>query len=101
MTFGLFGQMIVLVVSKAPAALRGKATRWLLQLKPGVYVGTLSARVRDRLWESVCASLKGGWAVMLFPAKTEQGFDLRSFGDGPVMLEDIEGLWVAKTAKRP
>jgi CRISPR-associated protein Cas2 len=88
--------MIVLVVSKAPRSLRGKLTRWLLQLKAGVYVGTLSARVRNRIWEATCESLRSGWAVMLFAAKTEQGFDIRAHGTSPVEFEDIEGLWLAK-----
>lgn len=93
--------MIVLVVSKVPTSLRGKLTRWLLQLKAGVYVGTLSARVRDRLWATTCESLKGGWAVMLFPASAEQGFDVWSFGDCPIVLRDFEGLWVAEKQKSP
>lgn len=89
--------MIVLVVSKVPRSLRGKLTRWLLQLKSGVYVGTLSARVRNRLWDSTCEALRGGWAIMLFAAKTEQGFDIRAHGEPPVEFEDLEGLWMAKT----
>lgn len=88
--------MIVLVVSKAPRSLRGKLTRWLLQLKAGVYIGTLSARVRSRLWDSTCESLRGGWAIMLYTAKTEQGFDIRAVGTAPLELVDFEGLWLAK-----
>jgi len=91
--------MIVLVVSKVPGSLRGKLTRWLLQIKAGVFVGTLSTRVRTRLWESTCESLRGGWAIMLFAAKTEQGFDVRAHGAAPVAFEDIEGLWMAKKLK--
>jgi len=89
--------MIVLIVSKAPPSLRGKLTRWLLQLKAGVYVGTLSSRVRMRVWGITCESIKGGWAVLLYAAKTEQGFDILSCGKAPVEFEDFEGLWLAKT----
>lgn len=89
--------MVVFVVTKASASLRGRLTKWLFQLKPGVYIGTLSTRVRTKLWETTCESIKGGWAVMLYPAKTEQGFDLLTHGIGPVEFEDIEGLWVAKS----
>jgi CRISPR-associated protein Cas2 len=93
--------MIVLVVSKAKPSLRGRLTRWMLQLKSGVYVGTLSARVRDQLWKSTCDSLRGGWAVLLFAAKREQGFDIRVHGEVPVEFEDFEGLWIAKTRLKP
>lgn len=88
--------MIVIVVSRVPTSLRGKLTRWLLQLKAGVFVGTLTPRVRDRLWDTVCQSVRDGWAVMLFAAKTEQGFDLMTHGIAPVEFEDLEGIWMAK-----
>ena len=93
--------MIVLVVSKAPPALRGKLTRWLLQIKAGVYVGTLSHRVRSRLWATTCESIRGGWAVLLYPAKTEQGFEILSCGKAPVVFEDFEGIWLVKTHSKP
>ena len=91
--------MVILIVSKAPASLRGRLTRWLLQMKAGVYVGTLSLRVRDRLWEKTKESLRGGWAVMLYPAKTEQGFAVVTCGTAPVDFVDFDGLWMAKTKK--
>jgi CRISPR-associated protein Cas2 len=91
--------MTVLVISKVPRSLRGKLTRWLLQLKAGIYVGALSHRVQGRLWKSTCESLRGGWAVMLCSAQTEQGFEIRSHGAGPFEFEDIEGLWLAKKRK--
>ncbi len=89
--------MIVLIVSKAPPSLRGKLTRWLLQLKAGVYVGTLSHRVRARVWNLARESIKSGWAVLLYAAKTEQGFDILTHGRAPVEFEDFEGIWLAKT----
>lgn len=88
--------MIVLVISRASPSLKGRLTRWLLQLKPGVFVGTLSVRVRAGVWEATCKSLRGGWAVMLHAAKTEQGFEIQTHGPAPVAFEDIEGLWMAK-----
>jgi CRISPR-associated protein Cas2 len=88
--------MIVLVVSRATPSLRGRLTRWLLQLKPGIFVGTLSKRVRERLWKATCESLRSGWAVMLYSAKTEQGFEIQAFGPAPVQFEDMEGIWLAK-----
>lgn len=89
--------MIVLIVSKAKPSLRGRLSRWMLQLKAGVYVGTLSARVRDQLWRSTCASLQGGWAVLLHAANREQGFSVEVSGRAPVEFEDLEGIWLAKT----
>ena len=47
--------MIVLVVTACPAGLRGDLTKWLLEVTPGVFVGTPSARVRDLLWDRTVA----------------------------------------------
>lgn len=92
--------MMVLVVSKVPTSLRGRLTRWTLQLRPGVFVGTVSDRVRERLWERTCASLRGGWALILVPAPTEQGFKIRMYGEAPISIEDFDGLALVKRGIR-
>ena len=42
--------MTVIVLTACPAGLRGDLTRWLLEIAPGIFVGHISARVRERLW---------------------------------------------------
>ena len=70
--------MTVVVLERAPRSLRGHLTRWMLEVRAGVYVGTLSLRVRDSLWALVEARIRQGAAVMIFRARTEQGFGYRS-----------------------
>lgn len=41
--------MIVVVLSACPVGLRGDLTRWLLEISAGVFVGKVSARVREHL----------------------------------------------------
>lgn len=89
--------MVVMILQRVPPSLRGELTRWMLQPHTGVYVGTLSARVRDRLWERICRSLKGGAAVQIFPDASEQGFAIRTCGNTKRLLEDFEGLKLAKS----
>ncbi|MCD6345555.1 MAG: type I-E CRISPR-associated endoribonuclease Cas2, partial [Anaerolineae bacterium] len=43
--------MVVMILEKVPVGVRGELTRWLLEIKTGVFVGHISARVRDKLWE--------------------------------------------------
>ncbi|MEI8259518.1 MAG: type I-E CRISPR-associated endoribonuclease Cas2e, partial [Deltaproteobacteria bacterium] len=45
--------LIVIVVERATPGLRGQLTRWMLEVRAGVFVGTLSSRVRDKLWALV------------------------------------------------
>lgn len=67
----------MLVVAACPVGLRGQLTRWLLEISAGVFVGDVSARVRDLLWLRVCELSRDGRAVMVYPAANEQGMSFR------------------------
>ena len=84
--------MLVIIMERAPAPLRGELTRWLLEPRAGVFVGRVSAMVRDRLWRRVCEGLKGGAATMIYKAANEQGFRLESWGAPDRWTTDWDGL---------
>jgi CRISPR-associated protein Cas2 len=75
-----------------PAAVRGALTRWMTEPAPGLYVGTLSARVRDELWTVIAASVSDGAAVLVHPAANEQGYALRTAGERRRIPVDVDGL---------
>ena len=83
--------MIVLVLSAVPEGLRGHVTRWLLEISPGVFVGNLGSRVRERLWEIVIKTMGSGRAIMVYRARNEQGLAFLTWGD-PWKPVDFEGL---------
>jgi len=91
--------MIVMILEKVSPSLRGEITRWLIQPKTGIFVGQLSARVRDLLWQRVQSHAKGS-GTMIYSDTTEQGFSCRSFGDPSKSIEDFEGLFLAKTPEK-
>lgn len=64
--------MIVVCLSDCPPKVRGDITQWLMEVNTGVYVGNLSARVRDELWERICKNIGSGRATMVFSAAGEQ-----------------------------
>lgn len=84
--------MVVFLMEKVPVSLRGEITRWMLELRPGVFVGNISALVREKLWEAVCQKLKGGAATLLHSAANEQGYKIRTFGDTTRKVKDFDGL---------
>jgi CRISPR-associated protein Cas2 len=69
--------MIVITVTNCPPALRGDLTTWLQEIDTGVYVGHVSARVREEIWERVCGNVKSGKALMVFSVANEQRMDFR------------------------
>jgi CRISPR-associated protein Cas2 len=83
--------VIVLVLSACPPGLRGFLTRWLMEISAGVFVGNVSARVRELLWERVVEMTRTGRAIMVTPAQNEQRLSFRIHGHHwqPV---DIEGI---------
>ena len=88
--------MVVLILERVPRGLRGELTRWLLEPKAGVFVGRVSAMVRDRLWEKACGQAGEGGCVMIHASAGEQGFAIRSFGETARTIEDFEGLFLVR-----
>ncbi|WP_370422407.1 type I-E CRISPR-associated endoribonuclease Cas2e [Streptomyces sp. QH1-20] len=84
--------MITLAATAVPDHLRGALTRWLLEVTPQLYVGTVSARVRDEIWAAVSACIDDGVAVLTYPAANEQGFALRTAGRHRRRPIDFDGL---------
>ncbi len=84
--------MVVLVLERAAPSVRGEVTRWMMEVRAGVFVGTLSALVRDRLWEKVCRSSPTAGAILIFSSNTEQGFGIRTWGTPDRQVVDMEGL---------
>ena len=69
--------MLVITVTSCPPALRGDLTLWLQEIDVGVYVGNVSARVREQLWQRVTENLSDGRATMVFSTNNEQKMDFR------------------------
>ena len=67
--------MIVITLTDCPPKVRGDLSKWLLEISTGVYVGNLSARVRDELWGRVCEHVKEGRATMVYSSNGEQKLD--------------------------
>jgi len=84
--------MVVLILERVPASLRGELTRWMIEPATGVFLGRISAMVRDSLWQMACARLKTGGAFLAYTTDTEQGFEFRLAGRFSRPLRDFEGL---------
>ncbi|GAB4326178.1 MAG: hypothetical protein Kow0069_32530 [Promethearchaeota archaeon] len=75
-----------------PPGIRGELNRWFLEVKAGVFVGKVTARVRERLWTKICRSATRGGCVLVKAAQNEQGFDFALFGDTSRQVVDFDGL---------
>ena len=89
--------MTVMILEKVSPSAKGHLSRWLLEVKAGVFVGKVSALVRDELWETVTKKLKlKGAAVQIWSTNNEQGFLMRMVGDRDRTIISLEGLQLIK-----
>jgi CRISPR-associated protein Cas2 len=84
--------MLVIVVENAPPRLRGRLAIWLLEVRAGVCVGSVSRRVREMMWETVIKGIEDGNAVMAWSTNTESGFDFLTWGTNRREPVEIDGL---------
>lgn len=68
--------MVVLSVTNCPPKMRGDLTKWMTEIDVGVYVGQLSSRVREKLWERVLEYIGSGKAILVYNTNNEQGFEI-------------------------
>lgn len=93
--------LTVIVVERVTASVRGDLSRWMLQPGTGVFVGDISAMVRDRLWERLQNHRGAGACVMVSSAANEQGFELSQHGDRARTLIDLEGFALVRLPPLP
>jgi CRISPR-associated protein Cas2 len=84
--------MTVIILERVPTSVRGELTRWMLEIHAGVFVGNLSAIVRDLLWEYVCDKMRDGAGALVYHTNSEQNFDLRFCGKTNRRPRDFDGL---------
>lgn len=84
--------MCMIVTEAVPPRLRGRLAVWLLEVRAGVYIGDVSRRVREMLWQQVEAMADDGNVVMAWATNTESGFDFITFGRNRRQPIDFDGL---------
>lgn len=83
--------MLVIVLSACPPGLRGYLTRWLWEISAGVFVGHVSTRVRELMWERTVDMVRTGRAIMVHGARNEQRLDFRVHGHHWEPI-DVDGI---------
>lgn len=84
--------MVVMILERVPRGLRGELSSWMVEVQAGVFVGKVSALVRDLLWEKCVLKSEGGKCCQIWSTDNEQGFALRMVGDRTRRVVDMDGL---------
>lgn len=84
--------MLVVVTETVPPRMRGRLAVWLLEVRAGVYVGNVSRRVREMLWQQIIELAEDGNVVMAWATNNESGFDFQTYGKNRREPVDFDGL---------
>lgn len=84
--------MLVIVVENVPPRLRGRLGLWLVEVRAGVYVGDVSRRVREMIWDNLENGIEDGNAVMAWTSNNESGFDFLTLGTNRRIPVEMDGI---------
>lgn len=84
--------LCVLKTEAIPNYLDGYISRYLTEIRSGLYLGTLSARTIDHLWDTILLNVEAGDAVLITPTRTELGFVLRDTPHRRWGTQDYDGI---------
>lgn len=87
--------MVVVTITNCPEKLKGDLTRWFLEIDTGVFVGNLSARVRDNVWKRICDNVKTGRTTMVYSTNGEQKLDFKIYNADWIPV-DFDGITLVK-----
>ena len=72
--------MLVIVTEAIPDRLRGYLSRWLLEVRAGVFLADYSVKVREMLVKTVKENIETGNVVVAWSTNNESGFDFETLG---------------------
>lgn len=88
--------VVIIITESVQAACHGVVSRYLMRVGAGIYVGTLTSRVRDAMWLQAQEFRGRGEMTMIYPSVTPQGFTILGSGKSPKWLVDFDGLTFLK-----
>jgi CRISPR-associated protein Cas2 len=88
--------MVVMIMENVPVGLRGELSRWLIEPKAGVFLGHITAMVRDRLWDMCCEACRDGGIIQMWSTNNEQRFAVRVFGNTRRDIVDLDGIQLVR-----
>ncbi|KRM95469.1 3-5 exonuclease [Liquorilactobacillus aquaticus DSM 21051] len=68
----------MITLTKVPNSLRGDLTKWCQEIQTGVYVGNVSAKIRDGLWDRIMRDIGNGQATMVYNTNNELGYTFKT-----------------------
>lgn len=85
---------LVVVTESVPPRLRGRMAIWLLEVRAGVYIGDVSRRTREMIWEHLAEGYEDGNVVMAWSSPNESGYEFQTLGENRRLPVEYDGLFL-------
>ena len=85
---------LVVVTENVPPRLRGRIAIWLLEVRAGVYIGDVSRRTREMIWEQLAEGHENGSVVMAWASSHESGYEFQTLGPSRRLPVEFDGLYL-------
>jgi len=83
---------LVVVTENVPPRVRGRMAIWLLEVRAGVYIGDVSKRTREMIWEHLREGYEDGNVVMAWASNHESGYEFQTLGPNRRIPVKFDGL---------
>jgi CRISPR-associated protein Cas2 len=83
---------LTVVTENVPPRLRGRLAIWLLEVRAGVYIGDVSRRTREMIWEQLVHGFEEGNVVMAWASNHESGYEFQTLGPSRRLPVEMDGL---------
>ncbi len=83
---------VVVVTENVPPRLRGRMAIWLLEVRAGVYIGDVSRRTREMIWQHLSEGYEDGNVVMAWASNHESGYEFQTLGANRRIPVEFDGL---------
>lgn len=85
---------LFVVTENVPPRLRGRMAIWLLEVRAGVYIGDVSKRTREMIWEQLTEGCEEGNVVMAWASSHESGYEFQTLGPNRRQPVEFDGLYL-------
>ena len=82
----------MVVTENVPPRLRGRMAIWLLEVRAGVYIGDVSKRTREMIWQQLSEGCEDGNVVMAWASNHESGYEFQTLGENRRIPIEFDGL---------
>jgi CRISPR-associated protein Cas2 len=65
---------------------------WLLEVRAGVYIGDVSRRTREMIWEQLAQGYADGNVVLAWASNHDSGYEFETLGPNRRLPKEFDGL---------